>query len=995
MSNLLKPILTLTYNQLGAFSDSENFWNLFDSVFGTQYNRTVAVSVRSQWQVGDFSQLPQVEVVSSNILGNTNGTYAASKNTIYLSDTFVASATPEFIKAVLLEKIGDFVNGLVNQTDTSGNKGAIFGELVLGNSLREQPAISQTLDSVILSSNPVSSVENSHSFSTLPPVDPKLLKNQQRQSVASVSAALDLSQTFFLNSLSGANQTIYLDFDGHTTSGTYWNTSYSGGADIFTSAFDFDGNTASFSSAELETIQYIWQRVAEDFSPFNVNVTTQAPTDINDLIKGFDDTRWGVRVAIGGSSYDWYGAGAGGVAYVGSFNWNTDTPTYVFSKETFGDEKYTADAISHEVGHTLGLNHDGRITPAEEYYSGHGSGDTGWAPIMGVGYYQNLVQWSKGEYASANNPEDDLQIITTQNGFGYRADDSGNTIATANPLTISGTSVSGSGIIERNTDVDFYSFVTGAGVISLTVNPFSRGPNLDVLAELYNSAGILIASSNPSELLSASIVTSVAAGTYYLKIDGVGKGNPLTTGYTDYGSLGQYFISGTVVSNNIPAIALAVSPSSVTEDGSTNLVYTFTRTGSTTNALTVNYNVAGTATFNTDYSQSGAASFTGTTGTITFAGGASTATLTINPTADTTFESNETVALTLATGTGYTIGTTGAVTSTITNDDSLPTINLSANQTIVEGYTSPQNATYTVTLSNASTKTITVKYATANGTATAGADYTNTAGTLTFNPGDTSKVINIPILNDFINEANETFTLTLTSPTNASLGTSKTVTTTITDTLTTYVTTTLPSNVENLTLKGTAKINGTGNNSKNFIFGNTVNNTLNGKAGNDTLDGNAGNDILNGEDGNDSLQGGGGNDTLNGGSGNDILIGDWPRSPLLPGSGEIDNLTGGIGADIFVLGDATNVFYNDGNNSNAGLSDYALIKDFNSSQDKIQLQKTASRYLLRSSPVSGISGTAIYLDTNSNKAFNSSDELVAIVQGSTGLNLAASYFTYV
>ncbi len=50
-----------------------------------------------------------------------------------------------------------------------------------------------------------------------------------------------------------------------------------------------------------------------------------------------------------------------------------------------GNEKYTAEAISHEVGHTLGLSHDGRITPSEGYYAGHGSGDTGWAPIMGVG----------------------------------------------------------------------------------------------------------------------------------------------------------------------------------------------------------------------------------------------------------------------------------------------------------------------------------------------------------------------------------------------------------------------------------------------------------------------------------------------------------------------------------------------------------------------------------------------------------------------------------
>jgi hypothetical protein len=425
-----------------------------------------------------------------------------------------------------------YLNAQIDDTDSLGRKGAILAESAQENNLKPvnspsvSPSISQSLiglktkgailanlaqknylkagnsssvppnisesSSSLVSSNLQHVAGCNCSSCAIPPVDPNLVKNQPKQSAATVSAALNLSQTFFLNSLAGANHTIYLDFNGHTTSGTSWNTSYNR-ANIVTPAFDFDGNTGSFSNAELERIQYIWQRVVEDFIPFNVNVTTQAPTDINDLIKsGTGDTRWGVRVAIGGSSFDWFGAGAGGVAYINSFNWNSDTPTFVFDEQLGnGDEKYTAEAISHEVGHTLGLSHDGRINPSEEYYGGHGSGDTGWASIMGVGYYQNLSQWSKGQYASANNTEDDLQIITTQNGFGYRTDDTGSIIFNAKSLTVSGTSVSGSGIIERNTDVDCYGFTTGAGAISLTVNPFSRGPNLDVLAHLYDSAMIL------------------------------------------------------------------------------------------------------------------------------------------------------------------------------------------------------------------------------------------------------------------------------------------------------------------------------------------------------------------------------------------------------------------------------------------------------------------------------------------------------------------------
>ncbi len=125
------------------------------------------------------------------------------------------------------------------------------------------------------------------------------------------------------------------------------------------------------------------------------------------------------------------------------------------------------------------------------------------------------------------------------------------------------------------------------------------------------------------------------------------------------------------ITNDDTNVTLAVSPSSVNEDGTANLVYTFTRTGVTTNALTVNYTVGGTATFSTDYTQTGAASYTATTGTVNFVAGSATATVTVDPTADTTVESNETVALTLASGTGYTVGTTTAVTGTITNDDFL------------------------------------------------------------------------------------------------------------------------------------------------------------------------------------------------------------------------------------------------------------------------------------------------------------------------------------
>lgn len=258
----------------------------------------------------------------------------------------------------------------------------------------------------------------------------------------------DLSQTFLLHSRPSATKVIYLDFNGHTTTGTSWNTAYSK-TSIVTPEYSVD-NVAGFSNTELGNIQDIWARVVEDYAPFDVDVTTEEPSLENLRNTGGADTRWGMRVAIGGSYSDWFGSSAGGVAYLTSFTWNSDTPCFVFENNTAnGDPKSTAEAISHEVGHTLGLNHDGRNSPSEGYYTGHGTGATGWAPIMGVGYYQELVQWSKGEYTSANNKEDDLQTITTNNGFDYRADDYGNTSGTAYALTgLSTTPTTIAGVVE-------------------------------------------------------------------------------------------------------------------------------------------------------------------------------------------------------------------------------------------------------------------------------------------------------------------------------------------------------------------------------------------------------------------------------------------------------------------------------------------------------------------------------------------------------------------
>lgn len=355
------------------------------------------------------------------------------------------------------------------------------------------------------------------------------------QSGAAASSLFPLAQTFRLHSKPGLTKVIYLDFDGNTTSGTYWNQDYNNGARIVTPRFSEDGLTA-FTDWELADIQEIWQHVAEDYAPFNVDVTTEHP-GLDGLRKSnSSDKAFGIHVCIGGSCYDWFGDGAGGVAYLNSFTWNSDTPCFVFSDELwYGYPKYTAEAISHEVGHTLSLSHDGQ--GKKEYYAGHGN----WAPIMGVGYDRDVTQWSKGEYNYPTNKEDDMSKISAI--VGYRADTHGDSIINATFLTSSHPAVTE--FIERRGDADLFGFHTGSGQITFSATPKDPSPNLDVQLSLYNAEGDLVTYTSPYTM-GATLTTTLPQGTYYVCCEGVGAGDPRTS-YSDYGSRGQFTLSGSLI----------------------------------------------------------------------------------------------------------------------------------------------------------------------------------------------------------------------------------------------------------------------------------------------------------------------------------------------------------------------------------------------------------------------------------------------------------------
>ncbi|HET6407802.1 MAG TPA: putative Ig domain-containing protein, partial [Chthoniobacteraceae bacterium] len=363
---------------------------------------------------------------------------------------------------------------------------------------------------------------------------------------------------------------LYMDFDGATVNDPLWN----------------GGRTINAPAARMSEAQMLeaCQRVAEDFWPFNVTVTTtesrytQAPV--------------GKRMRCIVTANDAAAPGAGGVAYLDSFAeagtgpFRADIPCWVFIDD---HAKYCAEAASHEYGHTFGLNHDGRISPSEGYYAGHnGPGQTGWAPIMGVGYYQPTVQWSKGEYASANNKEDDLaRISNTANGIGYVADESNDVIEGALPLNFAGGNVTQPGLIAKTTDVDFYVFQTTGGTVTLNATGGVASPNLDIEMDLLDVDGSVLASSNPSSQLNASISRTLTAGNYFLRVQGAGVGDAITVGYSKYASIGAYLINGTIGGGSSDSIPVITSPSALSGLRDVVMTYTIKATGSPTSYAVV------------------------------------------------------------------------------------------------------------------------------------------------------------------------------------------------------------------------------------------------------------------------------------------------------------------------------------------------------------------------------------------------------------------------
>jgi hypothetical protein len=331
------------------------------------------------------------------------------------------------------------------------------------------------------------------------------------------------------NSRPGAPVSLYLDFDGQGETTFADGFLGFGGYDVpAIPAYDIDGNAGSFNPTEVGNIERMWRVVAEKFSPLEINVTTVEPGS-------------GVRqarVVVGGNG-GWYGSGGGVAVEDGFFNdgflWSADSTAYVWRAPTNPDSM--AEGIAHEAGHLFGLKHNsdkdfyGNITT--EYRPG-------W--IMGEGYGAATPgRWDIDQTSSHKDSDGDIHndgrqsdIATMINeaGLQLRADDHSNAYFFATPLGTTSSGRAGTGVHETEGDMDYFSFTTSGGFMSITVNPAQFQAMDNLTLEIVGLATINTAAQGESW----TSQTTMAAGTYYIGVHSRGQ----------IGDIGSYSIGVTL-----------------------------------------------------------------------------------------------------------------------------------------------------------------------------------------------------------------------------------------------------------------------------------------------------------------------------------------------------------------------------------------------------------------------------------------------------------------
>ena len=448
---------------------------------------------------------------------------------------------------------------------------------------------------------------------------------------------------------------------------------------------------------------------------------------------------------------------------------------------------YTFTRTSTIGGLTVNFSVGGTASASTDYVQ---TGAASFAPPSGTVSFangSNTATVTVNPTTDATVESDETVILTVTSGTGYTVGSpSAATGTITNDDTTVSVAVSPASVSEDGVTNLTYTFTrTGVTSGALTVN-FSVGGAATFSTDYGQSGAATFnaTSGTVTFLAGASTATVTLNPTTDATVETDETATLTVTSGTGYIVGSPSAATGTITTDDLPTVSVAVSPISTAEDGSTNLVYTFTR-DSTIGGLTVNFSVGGTASASTDYGQTGAASFTPPNGTVSFANGSNTATVTVNPTTDATVESDETVILTVTAGTGYNVGSPSVATGTITNDDTTVSVAVSPASVSEDGVT---NLTYTFTRTGVTGSALTVNFS-VGGAATFSTDYGQsgaatfnaTSGTVTFGAGASIATVTLNPTTDATVETDETATLTVTSGTGYNVVSPSAVTGTITN----------------------------------------------------------------------------------------------------------------------------------------------------------------------------------------------------------------------
>lgn len=341
-----------------------------------------------------------------------------------------------------------------------------------------------------------------------------------------------------LNSFAGAADTLYLDFNGHSSTTDVWTSSDTDGnaqngvqanGPYTAAAFDFTSDTAVFSPAERLAVYNIWRITSEDYAPFKLNVSTVQPasfanrTAFRMVITNSDSSILGYAPEnnLGFTFLDSYAFGnsADNVSFTFANQFSSYAGPAGISGTIMARSVEQGNTASHEFGHALGLRHyasaAGNVVGSESVLPNAIMA----SPDLGL----NRETWAAGVGEPSGN-QDDLAIISnTDNTLGYRTDDFGSTIAAASNATVTPGGYFNSGVIERFTDRDVFRF-SAFGATTITVDVDEYVNNLDVELRLFDSTGVQINLDDSATSFDGKLVLpSLAKGTYYVEVRSDGE----------------------------------------------------------------------------------------------------------------------------------------------------------------------------------------------------------------------------------------------------------------------------------------------------------------------------------------------------------------------------------------------------------------------------------------------------------------------------------------